>query len=166
MGLRWRLMTGSLYVSIPIVEWFSAENWSPVKIGPKYQKWRFFARNRGLNVKIYFRNPKGIPLRGTASFGVFVWRSVWGPRLWATGRTQRNNSRTWEVIFHRTGRKKPSPIRKKIVLGRFPGHNHPCKLWDRSVSDFSVACGQILGFSIGFRRCPYNTLALPCECVI
>jgi len=30
--------------------------------------------------------------------------------------------------------------------------------WDRE--------GQILGFSIDFRRRPYNTLALPCECVI
>ena len=31
---------------------------------------------------------------------------------------------------------------------------------------FSVARGQILGFSIGFCRRPYNTLALPCECVM
>jgi len=31
---------------------------------------------------------------------------------------------------------------------------------------FSVARGQILGFSIGFCSRPYNTLALPCECVI
>jgi len=30
----------------------------------------------------------------------------------------------------------------------------------------SVARGQILGFSVGFRRRPYNTLALPCERVI
>ena len=31
-----------------------------------------------------------------------------------------------------------------------------------------MAMGQISGFSIGFRRRPYNTLALqvPCECVI
>ena len=29
-----------------------------------------------------------------------------------------------------------------------------------------MARGQILGFSIGFRSRPYNTLALPCECVI
>jgi len=29
-----------------------------------------------------------------------------------------------------------------------------------------MTVGQILGFSIGFRRRPYNTLALPCECVI
>jgi len=34
------------------------------------------------------------------------------------------------------------------------------------LSHFSVARGQILGFSTGFRSRPYNTLALPCECVI
>ena len=38
--------------------------------------------------------------------------------------------------------------------------------WDDRLSSFSVAQGQILGFSIGFRSRPYNTLALPCECVI
>ena len=31
------------------------------------------------------------------------------------------------------------------------------------LSRFCMARGQILGFSIGFRRCPYNTLALPCS---
>ena len=36
----------------------------------------------------------------------------------------------------------------------------------RSVEPFCVARGQILGFSIGFRSRPYNTLALPCECVM
>jgi len=30
----------------------------------------------------------------------------------------------------------------------------------------SVVGGQILGFSIDSRCRPYNTLALPCECVI
>jgi len=29
-----------------------------------------------------------------------------------------------------------------------------------------VAGGQSLPFCIDFDRCPYNTLALPCECVI
>ena len=29
-----------------------------------------------------------------------------------------------------------------------------------------VTGGQILAFSIDLLRCPYNTLALPCECVI
>jgi len=36
-----------------------------------------------------------------------------------------------------------------------------CRLWGSS-----VVGGQILGFSIDFRPRPYNTLALPCECVI
>jgi len=37
---------------------------------------------------------------------------------------------------------------------------------DNQLCGFSVERGQILSFSIGFRHCPYNTLALPCECVI
>jgi len=32
---------------------------------------------------------------------------------------------------------------------------------DDRLSRFCMARGQILGFSIGFRRRPYNTLALP-----
>jgi len=38
---------------------------------------------------------------------------------------------------------------------------YDCRLWG-----LSVVGGQILGFSIDLRRRPYNTLALPCECVI
>ena len=38
---------------------------------------------------------------------------------------------------------------------------YDCRLWGLSVVE-----GQILGFSIDSRRRPYNTLALPCECVI
>ena len=38
---------------------------------------------------------------------------------------------------------------------------YDCRLWG-----LSVVGGQILGFSIDSRRRPYNTLALPCECVI
>jgi len=37
---------------------------------------------------------------------------------------------------------------------------------DDRLSRFCVTMGQILGFSIGFRRHPYNTLILPCECVM
>ena len=37
--------------------------------------------------------------------------------------------------------------------------------YDR-LRDLGVAGGQILGFSIDLLRRPYNTLALPCECVI
>jgi len=38
---------------------------------------------------------------------------------------------------------------------------YDCRLWG-----LSVVGGQILSFSIDSRRRPYNTLALPCECVI
>ena len=39
---------------------------------------------------------------------------------------------------------------------------YDCRLWGLSV----VGGGQNLGFSIDLHRRPYNTLALPCECVI
>ena len=37
---------------------------------------------------------------------------------------------------------------------------------DDRIKDFGAAGGQILPFPIDFDRRPYNTLALPCECVI
>jgi len=37
---------------------------------------------------------------------------------------------------------------------------------DSHVRGFGVVRSQILGFSIDLHRRPYNTLALPCECVI
>ena len=37
---------------------------------------------------------------------------------------------------------------------------------DHQLRRYWVACGQIFPFSIDFHRRPYNTLALPCECVI
>jgi len=95
---------------------------------------------------------------------------MWGPRLWARGwtkKTKQNNSRTWGVIFQPYREKKPwSDLDKILHCRRYPGRNHPCKFWDRSVKGFSVAMGQILGFSIGFRRRLYNTLVLRCESVI
>ena len=37
---------------------------------------------------------------------------------------------------------------------------------DDRIRDFGTAAGQILPFPIDFDRRPYNTLALPCECVM
>ena len=37
---------------------------------------------------------------------------------------------------------------------------------DDRLRGFSVARGRISHFPIDLRRCPYNTLALPCECVM
>ena len=39
-------------------------------------------------------------------------------------------------------------------------------LYDYRLRGLGVAGGQILGFFIDLRCRPYNTLALPCECVI
>jgi len=38
--------------------------------------------------------------------------------------------------------------------------------YDCSLLGLSVVGGQSLGFSIDLHRRPYNTLAVPCECVI
>ena len=42
-----------------------------------------------------------------------------------------------------------------------PANFYDCRLWG-----LSAVGDQILGFSIDSRRRPYNTVALPCECVI
>ena len=49
---------------------------------------------------------------------------------------------------------------------RGPRRNHVCRFLLRSLTGFERGGGQILGFSIDLLRRPYNTLALPCECVI
>ena len=71
------------------------------------------------------------------------------------------------LYFTHMGRKNPwSDLHKILHWGRYAERNYRCKFGGRSLSRFCVARGQILGFSIGFRSRPYNTLALPCECVI
>ena len=65
------------------------------------------------------------------------------------------------------GRKKPwSDLHKILHWGDIQDIITDANLGDDRLSRFFVAMGQILGFSIGFRSRPYNTLALPCECVI
>ena len=53
-----------------------------------------------------------------------------------------------------------------VALGRYSGRNHRANFGNDWLRGFSVATGQILGFSIGFRRRPYYTLAQPCESMI
>ena len=38
--------------------------------------------------------------------------------------------------------------------------------YDDRLRGLGVARGRFSRFPIDLRRCPYNTLALPCECVI
>ena len=65
------------------------------------------------------------------------------------------------------GRKTPRPIWTKICTdGDIRDVITLANFGVNRFRGFSVARGQILGFSIGFCRRPYNTLALPCKCVI
>ena len=65
------------------------------------------------------------------------------------------------------GEKNPGRICTKFCTGGdIQNVITAANLGDDRLSRFCVARGQILGFSIGFRSRPYNTLALPCECVI
>ena len=91
---------------------------------------------------------------------------MWGPRLWARGRTPKK--RTFRCYISRIwGEKTPCRIYTKFcTTGDIRDVITPANFGIDRFRGLSVARGQILGFSIGFRSRPYNTLALPCECVI
>jgi len=55
---------------------------------------------------------------------------------------------------------------KFCMNGRYPRHSYLHKFWWASVKGFLGGGGQISPSPIDFHRRPYNTLALPCECVI
>jgi len=57
-------------------------------------------------------------------------------------------------------------LNKILHGGRYPRRNHLCQFWWGSVKGLRGGGGQSLPFSIDFDSCPYNTLALPCECVM
>jgi len=88
-----------------------------------------------------------------------------GPRLWERGRTQKTN--ILGVIFHAYGEKNPwSDLHKILHWGDIQDVITVANFAVDRLRGFNVARGQILGFSIGSRRRPYNTVALPCERVI
>ena len=61
----------------------------------------------------------------------------------------------------------PLPIVTKIyLLDYVVDIYHPAKFHPDRFRGLGVAGGQILAFPIDIDRRPYNTLALPCECVI
>jgi len=69
--------------------------------------------------------------------------------------------------FAHTGKRNPLRDRDYILrVGRYPGRNHMATFCDDRLRGLGVARGRISRFPIDLRRRPYNTLALPCECVI
>ena len=155
----------SLLLSVPIVKRFSAENFlSSAKTGPQNSG---FSRKWGSNHSILVsRPPKGTSLHGTTSFDVFFCVTINVAVASLKNKKKRNNrpNRTWSDISRIWGEKNPGPIWSKFCSGGdVLDVIISAKFGDDRLRDFSVARRQILGFSIGFRRRPYNTLALPCE---
>ena len=114
-----------------------------------------------------FATRKGTSLGGTTWFGVFCVKICPRPlavasckypkkltRFWcAKSRMRRNDTPGRIVTNFCTG----VGVHDVITSAKF----YDCRFWG-----LSVVGGQILGFSIDSRCRPYNTLALPCECVI
>jgi len=90
------------------------------------------------------------------SFGVWVVASL---------KNQKTNI-LWSYISRIWGEKPLVGSAQNFALGDIQDIITDANLGDDQLSHFCVARGQILGFSIGFRSRPYNTLALPCESVI
>ena len=73
----------------------------------------------------------------------------------------------WCAFAH-TGKETAWGIMTKFCLWVewCPGPNHVCNFWWWSVKGFRRGEGSNFPFPIDFRRRPYNTLSLPCDCVI
>ena len=123
----------------------------------------------GLNIIFLFsKPPKGTSLRGTASFDVFCVKISFEASAVTSLKNQKNEiiAEPDELYFTHMGRKNPwSDLHKILHWGDIRDVITDANLGDNLLSHFSVARGHILGFSIGFRSRPYNTLVLPCECV-
>jgi len=123
-----------------------------------------FGENRGLNVRLWVRGPQKAHPCADRVF----WRSLFscqsrcgriGCRRLEEPSPKWKNSRDKGVrkIAHAHKRNPSFDLHKIIIRINF--------IYDR-LRGFWVAGVQISPFPIGFHRRPYNTLALPCECVM
>ena len=129
-------------------------------------KWRFSQKWGSKYYFLFSKPPKGTSLRGTVSFDVFCVKISFGPSAVASLKNQKKRTLTC-YISRIWGEKTPwSNLHKILHWGDIENVITDANLGEDRLSRFCVARGQILGFSIGFRSRPYNTLALPCECVI
>ena len=123
--------------------------------------------NGGLDIRFYVRDPeKAHPWaepRVLAYYALNPFSALGSSELQEPKKTntflvrkvtharKRNPCTYRDELLHVVG------VHDAITSGNF----YDCRLWG-----LSVVGGQILGFSIDLHRRPYNTLALPCECVI
>jgi len=113
------------------------------------------------------RPRKGTSLGGTACFGVLCVKIRSVPLALASCKNPKKLTRFWCAKSRMRRNDTPGRIVTNIctcvgVHDVITSANfYDCRLWG-----LSVVGGQILGFSIDSHCRPYNTLALPCECVI
>ena len=119
--------------------------------------------------KYFFLNPK----RHIFAWDCVFWRILREDQFGGLGcrreeePPKKENEHFRSYISLIWGEKEPlSDLHKILNLGDIQDVITDANFGVDRLRGFSMARGQILGFSIGFRRRPHNTLALPCECVI
>jgi len=131
--------------------------------------------NGGLIIRFYVCDPKKAhPWVEPRVLAYFASKSVLGPWLLQVARTPppKKTNTFWvcNLVRKVTHARKRNPwANRDELLHRCMGPrcNHLCQfLWFPHTGFERGGGGQILGFSIDLHRRPYNTLALPCECVM
>jgi len=119
-----------------------------------------------------FATRKGTFLGGTACFGVFCVKIRPGPLVLSElqepppQKKKKTNTFLVRKVTHALRRNAWANRDELLHRCRGPRRNHLCRFVLRSLTVYGRGGGQILAFSIDLLRRPYNTLALPCECVI
>ena len=158
---------GSLHGSTIIVKRFSAES-CPFKSVPKMA---VFRQLWGVMINFCFLTPKTHILARNR----VVWRITRENRFRGVGcrpfvriRTKKKPSKhLWCTILRIIGKETPGGIMTKFWLWVDIQDVITCVTFvDDRLRGLGVARSRISRFPIDLRRRPYNTLALPCECVM
>ena len=154
-------------MSIPIVKRFLGENFrSPVN-----PKMALIRGNGGLDVRFYVHDPERHILGRNGVFWRILRqnpsRTLGCSELQEPPKKQQKLTRFWCAKSRMRGDETPERIVTNFCTGVgvhdviTSANFYDCRFWW-----LSVVGGQILGFSVDSRCRPYNTLALPCECVM
>jgi len=123
--------------------------------------------NVGIDIRFCVRNPNSHNLGRNRMF----WRILRQNPSTALGCSelqghQKTNTFLVRNVTHAQKRNAWADHDKLLHSCRCPRRNHMCRFVLRSLTRFGRGGGHILAFSIDLLHRPYNTLALPCECVI
>ena len=126
--------------------------------------------NGGQILRFWFRDPqKALPCAEPRRLTYFASKSVRASWLQPFSRTppKKVAESLWGAKSRMRRTETPKPIWIKFcTVVDIPDVVKCENFGDHRLRGFWVAGGQISPFPIDFHRRPYNTLALPCECVI